>query len=157
MLIICLSSCGFRPLYGDYGKIEDVAKNLHEIEIESISSIEGTDFYNHMQNLIQNSSGSKYLLKVSLSYSSVPSIIQKNAEILRETESLKTTYRLIEKDSDKVLTSGSFSKISSYSTTFSPYSNSTLKQTTRSDLARVVAEDIRNRLVLFFNSKNKVK
>ena len=93
------------------------------------------------------------MLNTKLSFSNSYNVIQSNSDILRETQNINVTYQLIDKKDLKVLTYGTFSKMSSYSTNFSLYSNSVIRQDSMSDLAENAAEEVRNRLLMFF-SKN---
>jgi len=60
------------------------------------------------------------------------------------------TYQLIDKQSLKIINTGSFVKMDSYSVNSSLYSNAVLRQDAMSVLAENAAEEIRNRLVMFF-------
>ncbi|MBU6184614.1 MAG: hypothetical protein KGO98_05060 [Rickettsiales bacterium] len=143
-------SCGFRPAY----KVDVHNENfLSFVEINPIRTIEGTNFYNHLKSIFPPAKESLYVLNTALSFNRSYNVIQSNSDILRETQNIKVTYQLIDKKDLKVLTYGTFSKMSSYSTNFSLYSNSVIRQDSMSDLAENAAEEVRNRLLMFF-SKN---
>jgi hypothetical protein len=143
-------SCGFRPAY----KADAYNENfLTFVEITPMRTIEGTNFYNHLKSIFPSAKKSLYVLNTTLSFSSSYNVIQSNSDILRETQNINVTYQLIDKKDLKVLTYGTFSKMSSYSTNFSLYSNSVIRQDSMSDLAENAAEEVRNRLLMFF-SKN---
>ena len=144
-------SCGFRPAY----KIEAHNENfLAFVEITPIRTIEGTAFYNHLKSILPPAKESFYVLNTTLSFSNSYNVIQSNSDILRETQNITVTYQLIDKKDLKVLTQGNFSKMSSYSTNFSLYSNSVIRQDSMVDLAENAAEEVRNRLLMFFSKKN---
>lgn len=147
-LLLSISGCGFKPLYGNTNLSNSYY--LNQIEIQPIESIEGIEFYNRMISILPSKVGSKFLLNVSLIYSSEHGIIQKNSDIIRENLKLYVRYSLINKDTNKTLTTGEFRRISSYSTIFVPYSNTSKNQDSAKNLATSAAEEIRTRLILFF-------
>jgi hypothetical protein len=143
-------SCGFRPAY----KADAYNENfLTFVEITPIRTIEGTNFYNHLKSIFPTAKKSLYALNTKLSFSNSYNVIQSNSDIFRGTQNINVTYQLIDKKDLKVLTYGTFSKMNSYSTNFSLYSNSVIRQDSMSDLAENAAEEVRNRLLMFF-SKN---
>lgn len=73
-----------------------------------------------------------------------------NSDILRETQRIEVSYELIDKKNSKILTTGTFSKISTYSANFSLYSNSVIREKSIIDLAKSAAEELRNRPLIFF-------
>jgi len=144
-------SCGFRPDY----KADAYNENfLTFVEITPMRTIEGTNFYNHLKSIFPSAKKSLYVLNTKLSFSNSYNVIQSNSDILRETQNITVTYQLIDKKDLKVLTQGNFSKMSSYSTNFSLYSNSVIRQDSMVDLAENAAEEVRNRLLMFFSKKN---
>ena len=159
LLPITLSSCGFQPVYSNDKKENEknVLIYLRQIEVEPINTIEGAEFYDHINNILPaNNKDPKFLLKTSLSYSTEHSIISKSSDVLRENHKLVTNYSLIEKATNKEITSGNFTTISSYSTTFAPYINIVRSSDASLNLAIQAAEEVRSRLILFFVSDTKI-
>jgi LPS-assembly lipoprotein len=150
-LLFFVSGCGFRPLYGNEESSKSL-RHLSQIEIQPIASIEGVEFYNRMSSILPSKTDSKFLLITSLIYSAEHGIIQKNSDIIRENLKLLVRYSLINQDTGKTLTSGEFRRISSYSTIFVPYSNTVKSQDSAKNLATSAAEEIRTRLILFFEN-----
>ena len=63
--IFSLTSCGFKPIYK---KQSSPTNNfLQSIEIIPISSPDGADYYNHLNNILPPSSSPKYHLETTLS------------------------------------------------------------------------------------------
>lgn len=149
-LVLIESSCGFRPAYKT-GTTH--LENLTDIEVTPISTIEGAHFYEHIKTIFPPLKKTKYILNTTLAFSRSYNIILPNSDILRETQNIAVTYQLVDKASLKVLTSGNFNKMSSYSANFSLYSNSILRQESAIILAENAAEEIRNRLIMFFSAK----
>ena len=151
--IFSLTSCGFKPIYK---KQSNPTNNfLQRIEIIPISSPDGADYYNHLNNILPPSSNPKYNLETTLSYEKDYSIIQRNSDVLREVVTIKVSYKLIESKTQKLVTSGYFTRLASYGTNFSPYSNQTNQQETQRLLAIMSAEEVRNRVILFFENSKK--
>lgn len=143
-------SCGFRPFY----KVDAYNKNfLAFIEITPIRTIEGTNFYNHLISIFPTAKESRYILNTTFLFSNSYNVIQSNSDILRATQNISVTYQLIDKQNLTVLTCGNFSKMSSYSTNFLLYSNSVIRQEAMCDLAKNAAEEVYNRLLMFFSIK----
>lgn len=151
-----LTACGFKQVYSTKNhKVISVLKNM-EIEVNHISSVESTDFYNHIKSLMPPlSSQPIYQLNITLSYSKECGMIQKNSDITRESEFLKVSYIFIEISTQKQIISGTFTKVSSFNTSFLPYANISLEQESRKNLAQVAAEELHNRLVLFLENNRK--
>lgn len=151
--IFSLTSCGFKPIYK---KQSNPTNNfLQSIEIIPISSPDGADYYNHLNNILPPSSNPRYNLETTLSYGKDYSIIQRNSDVLREVVTIKVSYKLIESKTQKLVTSGYFTRLASYGTNFSPYSNQINQQETQRLLAIMSAEEVRNRVILFFENSKK--
>ena len=148
-LLFFLTSCGFRPVY----RSEDTTRKfLEHIEISPITSVNGADFYNHLKNILPYGNEIKYILTNNITFIKDISIIQENSDILREIITVRVTYTLIDKGTGKIITSGKFSRLSSFNTTFSPYSNLVKQQDIQRNLAMISAEEVRNRIMLFIEN-----
>ena len=140
-------SCGFNPAYKTDSRGEIF---LSAVEITPVKTLEGVDFYNHMKNLFPPEKNTRYILNTTLSFSRSYNILQSNSDIFREVQNITVTYQLLDKQSLKLLTKGSFVKMGSYSVNSSLYANTVLRQESISGLAENAAEEIRNRLMMFF-------
>lgn len=151
--LLLLSSCGFRPVYKkETGGSYEI---LQKIELSPINSVEGAEFYNQLRNIFPHSLTSDYRLESHLSFSQAFTILQKNSDVLRETLKVQVTYSLREKATDSVITSGAFSRLSSYNTTFSPYNNAIKKQDILKNMAIASAEEVRSRIILYLENNKK--
>ena len=152
-ILLFITSCGFKPVY----RLEDnsTRQMMSGIEIESISSIEGAEYYNHLKKILPPHGKIKYIISTSLNFSKDFSLIQKNSDILRETITVRASYKLKEIETGKILTSGRFTRLSSFNTTFSPYSNQIKQQDVLSNLAVMAAEEVRTRVMLFVENTSK--
>jgi hypothetical protein len=144
-----LCSCGFQSPYQSATYDND----LSAIEVESINTIEGAEFYQNLVEILPASQKIKYILKVQFQYVSSPLVIQKNADILRQTVSQLVKYQLLEKETNKQLTSGQFKLLSSYNSHYSAYKTHIESEKTSTNLTKLGAEEIRTRLILYFKNK----
>ena len=149
-LLLSISSCGFKAIYRSD---DPIYKSLANIDISpESSSTEAADYYNHLKNILPYGKSAKYLLNTNFTFSKNFSVIQENSDILRETSTIIVTYKLTDKQSDKVITSNQFTRMSSFNSTFSPYSNAVKQQDVQKNLAIMAAEEVRNRIMLFIEN-----
>ncbi len=149
--LFLLSACGFKPIYKTLDN--KTYELLQKIEIAPPGTIEGAEFYNQLKNIIPPSLPANYILETKLQFSQDFSIIQKNSDVLREIVTLRVSYTLKEKMTDRTILSGTFTRLSSYNTSFSPYANSTKNQQVLMNLAIISAEEIRNRIILYIEDR----
>ncbi len=151
--LFVLSACGFKPVY----KTTDnkTYELLQKIELAPPCTIEGAEFYNQLKNIIPPPLHTEYILESKLQFSQDFSIIQRNSDVLREIITLKVSYILREKMTDKTITSGKFTRLSSYNTSFSTYENLNKNQQTLTNLAIISAEEVRNRIILYIENSQK--
>lgn len=150
VFVLLQVSCGFNSPYKKGSRAEEF---LAAIEINPVKTIEGVDFYNNIKSLFPSERNTLYVLNTTLSFSRSYNILQSNSDILREVQNVTVTYEVIDKTSLKLLTKGSFVKMDSYNVDSLLYSNAVLRQAAISQLAENAAEEIRNRLIMFFEKK----
>ncbi|WP_375318526.1 hypothetical protein [Candidatus Tisiphia endosymbiont of Oplodontha viridula] len=160
LLIVCLflcTSCTLRPVYSNNYSPQEL-NQLSAIEIEPIDSIGGAEFCYYLSSILPKStiSTTKYLLKVKFTNKSLPLIIQKNSDVLREAVSQTIQYRLIDIITNQPVTSGTFRHITSYSTASSPYHSYIDNEKALEELAKQGAVEILERLILYFK-QNSIK
>lgn len=150
ILILFLSSCSNK-----YTVDKDILNEISCINYESdLDSIEKYEFTRVFKKLISDSSclEKKYDLQVSFSQISENRIILKDAESIRDNINLLVKFKLSQKD--KILYESEFREITSYNTMFSPYSSSVEKDESINDIYINAAEELRRRLIIFFNRKS---
>lgn len=152
LILMNLGSCGFKPIYQ---KDSNYYQHIQAIDIQPLDTIEGAEFFNHLKNILPSTHNSKYQLITSIAFTENYSIIQNNSDILREIVTVRVNFKLIDKMNKAILLNNSFSRPSSYSTTFSPYSNLIQKQEIHKNLSIMVAEEIRNRIIIYFANRDK--
>lgn len=151
ILIFSLSSCGFRPVY----KADSYDNScLSLIEIEPISSIAGAELYHKLSTMIPASKNTKYLLKIIATNSEIPLAMQKNSDVIRQIIYQTLQYQLIDKETGKIVKIEKINRTSSYNTVLSAYATNVESEKTLENLTRFVAEEIRTRLILYFNNTN---
>ncbi|WP_016916965.1 hypothetical protein [Rickettsia honei] len=150
IIFFLMSSCNLKPVYSEkYSRNND----LEAIEVEPIRTIEGAEFYHRLTSILPQKAQAKYLLKVKLIATTMPSTIEKNSNVLREYINQLVRYKLIDIESQKVLIEEKFYQNTSYNAIFKPYATNVERDKTGIDLAYQAAEEIRSRLILYFTRK----
>lgn len=160
-ILVCLffcASCSLKPLYSSKYNAQEL-NQLNCIEVEEINSIEGSEFLYHLSNILPRNRliDAKYLLKVKFLNSKLPSVIQKNSDVLWEIINQNVQYQLINIETGKKVTTGKFTHTNSYNIGSIVYSNYISSETASDDLTRQAAEEIFARLVIHFNNVNNNK
>lgn len=150
LISISFSSCSLKAFYD---KDNILVEKLSLIEPDAIDSIYGAEYYDAIMRLLRPGSETKYKLITKLTYGKAVAVLQPNSDVIRERIVLKTEYILKDKMTDKEITSGHFTRSLSYSSSFAPYPNTVKDDDTHIILARGAAEEIRNRLMLYFASQ----
>jgi hypothetical protein len=154
LLVLCaifsLSSCGLRPVYSEKHYNKQASDNLSAIDVEQVGSIQGAEFYHRLISILPQKLETKYLLRAQFTEVVTPTIIEKNSNILRESINQLIKYQLIDITTDKVLISDQFHQTTSYNTIFMPYAASVEREKTGIELAHQAAQEIRNRLIIYF-------
>lgn len=156
-LFFCVS-CSLKPVYYNKYNAQGLSQ-LNTVEVEKIGSIDGAEFLYHLSNILprDKSIDAKYMLKVEFSNSKLPSVIQKNSDVLWEIINQNVHYRLLDIKTGKEVTSGRFSHTNSYNIDSSVYSSYIASETATEDLTRQAAEEILARLVVYFNKISSEK
>ena len=143
-----LTSCSFKPLYGDH---INTSHNLSEIEVVPINTIEGSKLCHYLSNLLSSSLvAPKYKLFMNIHSSSSPVAMQKNSDVVRQAINQTLEYKLLEIKTAKEVTSGKIYLASSYATTFALYATNVEHEAACSNLSQSGAEEMRKRLILYF-------
>lgn len=150
VLLFLFSGCGLRPLYSN----SSYNKHLSHIQVEPITSIAGAELYHNLLNLFPLSNNPKYLLRIKFKPSVSLSAIDKSAVVLRESVDEIVEYKLLDKATGKVLDYGTFNNNLSYSKNLSAYTSYVEEEKSLENLTRYAAEEIRIRLMLYFEKHN---
>lgn len=149
--LFLFTSCSLKPVYSNKYSMQELSQ-LSSIEIEPIASIEGAEFCYYLSSILPRSTTAttKYLLKVKFTNKRLPLILQKNSDVLREAISQTVQYRLVDIITNREVTTGTFSHITSYSTAALPYHSYIDEEVALKDLTKQGADDILARLILYF-------
>lgn len=154
LIIFLLNACGLKPVYSEKHPRMQVIRELESIIIEPSPSIQGAEFYHRLVSILPHLREAKYLLKIQfLDIRNIPTTMGKSSDVLRNTINQIIQYQLIETSTNKILVSDKFDQSISYNTILKPYAVSVERDKTEIDLAYQVAEELRNRLILYFTQK----
>ncbi len=128
-----------------------VRQNLSAIEIGNTSSIEEAELYGRLAQLLQPYGPSKYRLDFNLEYNESDLAVAKTSDILRKGLNQKVFFELTDKSSGKSLIKEQFTVYSSYSLIAEPMTSYAQQSSNKKLLAHNAAENIRYRLIVFFN------
>lgn len=148
---VALHGCSFRPVYSQQLAVD--MKELRKIYVEPIDSILGSEYYEAIYDLLQPIEPTDYILITTLNHKKEIAVLEQSSDVLRERIVAIANYKLIRRTDGKEINGGSVKLTLSYSTTFEPYSNELRSSDSSSKLSRAVAEEIRNRLILFFANR----
>jgi LPS-assembly lipoprotein len=155
-LPFALQGCGFHPLYAEK---TGAASKLESVRIEPLQERNGQMLHNMLRDRI-NPSGQpanpEYLLRVSLKEKTTGLGIRKDKTASRYNLSVETRYTLYTVDGKTVLFRGESAATSGYSALDLPAQYGTLsaERDARERASQVVAEDIAQRLAVYFAAQS---
>lgn len=145
-----VASCSFRPLHSFH------TESMPAIRIRSINSIEGSELYRELSDLLKNDQNAKYELDISLDYSKSDLAISKESNTIQVSINQKLHYVLYGEHS-KVVTSGDLLSSEAFSTMLGPYNSYVEEEQTKKNLAKAAADDIYGRLMMHFAQKKQFR
>ncbi|MGX6960910.1 MAG: hypothetical protein ACIPMY_06930 [Rickettsia endosymbiont of Pentastiridius leporinus] len=154
-LLLFVTSCNLKPVY-DTRYNSKINKDLEAIEVEPIKTIEGAEFYYRLTSILPGQGKAKYLLKAELTAAVMPATIEKNSDVSRQYINQLIKYKLINIETSKILIEEKFYQTTSYNSIFTPYATNIERDETGIDLAHAAAEEIHNRLILYFTRNNNL-
>ncbi|MFN7662755.1 MAG: hypothetical protein ACK5PQ_03420 [Alphaproteobacteria bacterium] len=151
---LCLSNCGFRPLYQQAD--ESLQLHLNRIKIQTIADREGQLLHNQLSTILTPKgmvSPALYSLSTSLKFQNQGVAFQKDASTSQESTALTFHISLTNIKTGKVLysTSETISITNSLSQD-SPYSNMIEERSAKKRLVQEAGHSIRLHLASFFSS-----
>lgn len=148
-----MCSCSFKPLSN--AQKAKYNHNLSKIHIEPINTIAGSEYYEVLSDLLNPSSNTEYVLITTLNFTKGIAVLLPNSDVSHEKIIALVNYRLVSTETGKEITSGNITKSLSYSTTFAPYVSNARAEDATLNLARNIAEEVRNRLLFYFISTHE--
>jgi hypothetical protein len=124
---------------------------LSQIEIGATNSVEEAESYHHLWALLKPQQQTKYLLNFTLSYDESTLAISKASDTLRKGLAQTLKFELIDKATNEVLLKDTIKLHSSYSLIIEPLVSYAQFDSNKKFLARRAAENLRYRLMVYFN------
>ena len=162
LLLVCvalapvMAGCGFAPLYANRGKPGTSAQaDLNATKIATIPDRSGQMLRNELidrMNVGGEPRAPVYELKVKLRESEEKLLVRKDEVATAANLTLFADYQLTEIASGKVLTSGTARVLTRYDVLRAQYGTIAAEQDARSRGVGQLAEDIRTRVGIYFNS-----
>ena len=149
VLLILLSGCGLRPLYGSGG---NVAESLKSVAIAPIPGRGGWLVRTALEDRIgaeAGSSSARYRLEVELDDEIAGYGIRRDNAITRERRTLRARYRLVDASLGTVLLDATAGSDAGIDVVSSEYATVAAEQTAEERLAKDVADQIVSRVALY--------
>ena len=147
-----LSSCGFRPLYAGGGD-GLAASELTQIAVGPIDERSGWFLRNALVDRLggfSDDSAARYRLDVAIDDDITRFGIRGDAAATRERRTLRARYQLVDLATGETLLDSTAGSDAGIDITSSEYATVAAEQTAAERLSREVADDIVNRLGLYF-------
>ena len=150
-----LGGCGFRPLYGGNSITNSTVDDLSAIAVNSPEDSVGRTLRYDLLDVL-NSDGNQpasplYNLNLSPHSYSQDVAIQSNASVTRANVVLTVPFTLTSTKTGKTIFASTARSRTSYNRVQSEFSNLTASEDARQRIAKVVAEDIRLQLSVYFD------
>ena len=131
MAVLCLSACGFQPLYAKKAP-GDVSKVFAGVKIDSISGKDGQEMHTALEDKL-NPDGSlpvnpAYRLTATLSNSTIPIGVARDGTISRYNIYLTSHYTLYRNSDGKAIAAGDISYVNSYNNQINEYFSTYVSQ-----------------------------
>ncbi len=159
VVLINVSSCGFRPLYGSYGD-SGTTEDLASIEIKPIADRKGQLLRNHLQDILTPNgrpANPRYTLNVTLNESIERLAISKEAFATRANLFIGAVFTITPHKSAKPIFSGNTKIVSSYNILNSEYATLMSEKNARERSVRELGDNIKTRLSVFFSKQTLKK
>jgi hypothetical protein len=154
--LLCLSSCGFRPLYAKHNTSSVTNNTLAQIELrEPTGSLDNFYLYNSLRDLLAGFDAKldkPYLLTAHVEFNNSYNMIQPNSDVLRQNIKAIVNYRLTKKDRDLLLISGNFELFASCNSAAFPYSSLLIVQDTYKNLSISAAREILHKISIYLEN-----
>jgi LPS-assembly lipoprotein len=149
-----LAGCGFKPLYGAKDQSVRVDAVLNEILIKPIKGRSGQQLYNHLLDQL-NTRGApahpRYVLVVAALIGKTTLSIKRDETATRAKLSLSANFKLHDSSNNAVVFFGSSISTNSFNIVDSEFATLSAEKDAIDRAARVVSENIKIRLGLYFN------
>lgn len=159
LILLVLSACGFRPIYGDVGDQNiEMASYLTAIEVESASGELGNRLKIMVEDQLnpaheQSVYAGRFKLVMDVKSDSIPLVIRGDGSIDRFSTNLVSSYHLYETASHRLITSGTLRRTASYNNLDEKFASYIAQKDALHHALGELAEDYKLRLAGFFASQ----
>ena len=150
-----LGGCGFQPLYGSLGEDEDVSQKLSAIQIGPAATTRELALKNFLlDRLTPGGPAAKndFQLQYRLREGNIGGAVRIDRSVTRYNYRLTAIYKLLRKDTGKIIHDGKSQSIVAYDVVDSQFATVISRENAQKRAAREVANDIVLRLSLFMDS-----
>jgi len=147
LIVLCVlqSSCGFRSIYDT-----SHAESLPDIHIMPINSINGSELYRHLLDIIDNVETARLELHIKLDYTISNLAIATDSTVMQQNIMQRLHYTLLDTNNNTNVTSGTITSFGVCNTMFGPYTSYIEERQIELNLAREAAGEIQSRLMMYF-------
>lgn len=154
-LILGLSACGLRPMYGG-GSTGAVASSLSLIQVAPIPERAGWLVRNALvDRLGGEASDPSYRLEVELDDDLIGFGIRGDAAVTRERRTMRSRYRLVDLTTGEVVLDATAGSDAGIDVVSSEYATVAAEQTAQERLAQVIADQMVSRLALYMRNTRR--
>lgn len=156
LFFLCLTACGFQPLYGSSTQNADVQIKLANTYIPPIKGRTGQILRNELLDLTTPKgvpSKPQYRLTIGLREAKTGLAIQEDDTKTRFNLTLNTNFRLIKTLDDTQIYAGSTQTIASYNVVASEFANLSAEINAEKRAALVAAKQIHQQLSVYFSGR----
>lgn len=153
VVTVGLAGCGFAPLHGERGRAGTTATDLAYVSVAPIPERSGQLVRNALLELLRKSGPQGrpvFRLDVQLAEAREGLAFSRDDSVTRYNLRMNASYQLVDERSGDSVLKGRTRAIAAYNVVRSDYANLIAERDARERAARVVAEDIRTRLAVFF-------
>jgi LPS-assembly lipoprotein len=156
-LLLALSACGYRPLYGERGVAGSAASvELAAIRIEAIPDRIGQKVYNFLHERLTPEGKPlqpKYSLQVRLRETVDELLYERDETATRANLTLRASYELRRIADDTVIAKGTSRATSGYDILDSQFATVVSEDDARDRSARAISDDIRTRVAVVLSAE----
>lgn len=160
ILLLALSACGFTPVYNSSTGVESVTvkQAFSYVDVAPIPDKIGVDLRNELLDILHVNTVQAvphFTLIVKAPNEQIKQTgIDRDATTTREQLRMKTSAKLVSKDTGRVLFDRDFVSLTNYNILPSEYSTLIAQEDARDRAMRQIADDIKTHLALYFSNND---
>lgn len=153
ILALCLSACGFKPLYEAGGSSEAMQQELSAVSVAPIPDRLGQIMRNRLLDRLNVSGVEKYSLHIAFEQSSEGYGVRPDAATTQEQLTVTAQVKLVSLSDDEVLFEDTLRASTSFDIVLSDFATVTQREDSARRLVLELAERTHRRIALYFASK----